>query len=94
LIESVRLDYYLRLLPRHANLPVLLMLAGGDRIIDNVKTRRFVEAFESPDKEIREYPGAGHTLEFEPDPSRFIGDLREWLVRHCGSPPPVKSIDS
>jgi acylglycerol lipase len=87
LIESVRLDYFLRRLPENANVPILLMLAGRDRIIDNGKMRRFFERFTSPDKEILEYSEAGHTLEFEPDPSRFIGDLREWLVRHCGTPP-------
>jgi alpha-beta hydrolase superfamily lysophospholipase len=92
LIESVRLDRFLRNLPRHASIPVLLLLAGADRIIDNAKTRSFVAEFKSSDKEIIEYPGAGHTLEFEADPSRFIGDLREWLVRHCESPPPAKSI--
>jgi alpha-beta hydrolase superfamily lysophospholipase len=68
------------------------MLAGGDKIIDNTKTRSFIESFEFPDKQILEYPGAGHTLEFEVDPGRFISDLREWLVRHCGSSTPAKSI--
>lgn len=82
LVESVRLDGYLRLVPAHIQIPVLLMLAEHDRIIDNAKTRRFVERFASPDKEIIEYPGAHHTLEFEPEPDRFIGDLIDWLNRH------------
>jgi alpha-beta hydrolase superfamily lysophospholipase len=82
LIESVRLDGYLRVVPPHVRVPVLLLLAEHDRIIDNVPTRRFVERFASADKEVIEYPGAHHTLEFEPDPERFIGDLRRWLERH------------
>ena len=28
-----------------------------------------------------EYPAAGHTLEFEPDPARYLNDLRNWVAR-------------
>ncbi len=85
LLESVRLDGYLRLCPRHVRVPVLLLLAGQDRIVDNRRTRRFVERFASLDKEVREYAGAHHTLEFEPDPDAFIGDLQQWLERHAAA---------
>jgi alpha-beta hydrolase superfamily lysophospholipase len=82
LIESVRLDGYLRFVPRYVQVPVLLLLAEKDRIINNERTRRYVERFAAADKEVIEYPGAHHTLEFEPEPDRFIGDLRHWLERH------------
>jgi alpha-beta hydrolase superfamily lysophospholipase len=82
LVESVRLDGYLRMAARHVTVPVLLMLAGKDRIIRNDRTRRFVDGFATKHKEIIEYPAAHHTLEFEPDPEPFIGDLRLWLERH------------
>jgi alpha-beta hydrolase superfamily lysophospholipase len=84
LLESVRLDAYLRFAPRHVRVPVLLLLAEKDRVIDNRRTRRYVERFASSDREIIEYPGAHHTLEFEPDPDRFIDDVRRWLERHDG----------
>ena len=29
-----------------------------------------------------DYPQAHHTLEFEPDPERFIADLQKWLEHH------------
>jgi alpha-beta hydrolase superfamily lysophospholipase len=87
LLESARLDGYLTIVPSHVRVPVLLLLAEHDRIIDNDRTRRFVERFASTDKEVIEYPGAHHTLEFEPEPDGFIGDLRGWLERHgAGSP--------
>jgi alpha-beta hydrolase superfamily lysophospholipase len=79
LFESVRLDFYLRAAPPHVNVPVLLMLAEQDRIIDNLATRAFVERFASADKQIIEYADAHHTLEFEPDPDRFVEDLIQWL---------------
>jgi alpha-beta hydrolase superfamily lysophospholipase len=81
LIESVRLDGYLRFVPQYVRMPVLLLLAEHDRIIKNDKTRRRVERFAAADKEVIEYAGAHHTLEFEPDPGRFIGDLENWFQR-------------
>jgi alpha-beta hydrolase superfamily lysophospholipase len=82
LVESFRLDRYVRKASREAGeVPLLLLLAGQDRIIDNARTRHFVERFPAADKTIIEYPGAHHTLEFEPDPDRFINDLLNWLER-------------
>jgi alpha-beta hydrolase superfamily lysophospholipase len=80
-VESVRLDLYLRWARRNVRIPVLLMLAGRDRIIDNIRTRRFVDYFPSPDREVVEYPCGHHTLEFEPDPGPFLADLCGWLNR-------------
>lgn len=80
-VESVRLDLYLRLAVSHIRLPVLLLLAEHDRIIDNGRTRAFVERFPAADKEIHEYTGANHTLEFEDNPEPFLADLRHWLQR-------------
>jgi alpha-beta hydrolase superfamily lysophospholipase len=82
LVESFRLDRCVRSAPPLVKLPVLLLLAEQDRIIDNAATRRFVEKFATTDKEIIEYAGAHHTLEFEPDPDRFVGDLLRWLNQH------------
>jgi alpha-beta hydrolase superfamily lysophospholipase len=82
LAESVRLDIYLRWTPRHVRLPVLLFLAGQDRIIDNAPTRAFVERFASGDRQLIEYPQAHHTLEFEPDPTPYFTELSRWLLAH------------
>jgi alpha-beta hydrolase superfamily lysophospholipase len=79
LSESVRLDFYVSRAGRCMSVPVLLMLAEKDRIIDNARTRRYFETLASPDKSIREYENAHHTLEFEPDPDRFLADLLDWL---------------
>jgi alpha-beta hydrolase superfamily lysophospholipase len=82
LVESVRLDGYLRWARRHVRVPVLLLLAEKDRIIDNVRTRTFVERFPTTDREAITYPDAHHTLEFEPEPDRFIDDVLQWFGRH------------
>lgn len=83
LIASVALDRFLRAAPARIRVPVLLLLAENDRIIDNARTRQYVQRFAAPDKEVIAYPGAHHTLEFEPDPERFIHDLLDWLLRHA-----------
>jgi alpha-beta hydrolase superfamily lysophospholipase len=83
LVESVRLDRQVRFLPARCRVPVLVLLAEKDRIIDNAATRRFVERFTSAEREVIEYPGAHHTLEFEPDPERHISDMLNWLNRRA-----------
>lgn len=85
LVESARLDGYLRFVPKYVHVPVLLLLAENDRIIHNAKVRAFVDRFATPDKQVIEYAGAHHTLEFEPDPDRFIGDVVGWLAKHSGN---------
>jgi len=82
LVESVRLDGYVRWARRHVRVPVLLQLAEKDRIIDNARTLTFVERFGTEKKEVITYPGAHHTLEFEPEPDRFIEDMLNWLAQH------------
>ncbi len=86
LLHSVRLDVYLRFVTSYVTVPVLLMLAGQDRIIDNARTRLYVESFASRDKSIIEYPEAHHTLEFEPRPHRYLDDLIGWLERQSAAP--------
>ncbi len=56
LVESVRLDRYIRSAPTSVVIPTMLLLAGQDRIIDNQCTRAYVEQFRTHDKEILEYP--------------------------------------
>jgi alpha-beta hydrolase superfamily lysophospholipase len=88
LVESVRLDGYLRFVPKYVHVPVLLLLAEHDRIIHNEKVRAFVNRFATPDKEVRAYSGAHHTLEFEPDPEQMIGDVLRWLDKHAAAEAP------
>jgi alpha-beta hydrolase superfamily lysophospholipase len=81
LFESFRLDIYLRRAAKRVQVPTLLMLAEHDRIINNASTRAFANRFRG-ETTIIEYPGAHHTLEFEPNPDRHIDDLLGWLGRH------------
>ncbi len=79
LVASARLDFFVRDAADKITMPVLLMQAGQDRIIENGKTKAFFEQFASTNKRLCAYPDAHHTLEFEPDPEPFINDLIGWL---------------
>lgn len=59
--------------------PLLMLLAGRDRIIDNERTRELYRRLDGGNGRLVEYPEACHTLEFEPNPDRFIADLVRWL---------------
>lgn len=69
----------------YLHMPVVLMLAGRDRIVANRRTREFLTR-SAGHKTLIEYPNATHTLEFESDPQPFFRDLANWInaVFHPG----------
>lgn len=77
---SVQLDDALRTPPAGIRCPGLLMLAGGDRIIDNAQSLQFFGALPLPAKRIEIYDAAAHTLEFEPNREQIFSDLIDWLA--------------
>lgn len=81
LAASTFIDAMVRRIPSRVRQPVLLMLAGQDRIVDNDRTRVFFDTLASTRREVIEYPDGHHTLEFEPDPARYARDLAAWLDR-------------
>lgn len=67
--------------PEQLKMPILLMLATGDRITDNDATRDFVARTSSQQATVFEYPWALHTLEFGDDPQPYFDDLVRWCHR-------------
>jgi alpha-beta hydrolase superfamily lysophospholipase len=92
LAASSFIDIRLRRARKHVHQPILLMLAGKDRIVDNGRTRAVVETMASTTKTIIEYPVAHHTLEFEPDPARYARDLIGWLDRALANRTPALGV--
>jgi alpha-beta hydrolase superfamily lysophospholipase len=86
LVSSVHLDRQLKRAAQCVRVPTLLFLAGEDRIIDSGRTRRFVESFPATDRQVIEFPGAAHTLEFE-CPNQLEKALIDWMNRHSSEPP-------
>jgi len=90
LAASTFLDRRVRKAPPRVKGPVLLMLAGRDRIVDNARTLAYFHTLAARDRTVIEYPEAHHTLEFEPDPTRYGRDLIAWLdatLGGLGGPP-------
>jgi len=79
--EDQQLTSYARQAAPHLHMPLLLMLAGRDRIVNNRRTREFFARVSSAKKSLNEYSHAAHTLEFEPDPLPYFADLADWVSR-------------
>jgi alpha-beta hydrolase superfamily lysophospholipase len=81
-LRSAKADRGLTRFARQAapylHMPILLMLAGRDRIVSNRRTRAFLTRT-SGHKTLIEFPNATHTLEFEPDPQPYFRDLTNWI---------------
>lgn len=82
LAASFILDRLVARAPARIHQPALLMLAGRDRIVDNERTLAYFGRLATTDREVIDYPEGHHTLEFEPDPSRYALDLIGWMDRH------------
>lgn len=83
LLANRKLDRLAAKCNRSIRCPVLLMLSGRDRIIDNVAVKEWAARLATPERRVIEYPEASHTLEFEPDRDRMISDLTGWLDSLC-----------
>lgn len=81
LFASRGLDVYLRRARRRVTMPVLLLLADGDRIIDNARTRQYALTFPSKQIDVIDYRNAAHTLEFEGEGHPYIKDVVRWCER-------------
>jgi len=72
--------------PGCIDVPTTLLLARGDRIIDNAATRDAVEKLCAGKARVRQFDGA-HTLEFEPDPTALYGALVDAVAEGQGDAP-------
>jgi acylglycerol lipase len=89
--ETARLDRQRRRASAHLDLPLLVLQGEADKMMDVARTRRWFAGLGVQDKTYLAYPGAGHTLDFEPDRSRYLADLLGWLSARIpsGSPRPT-----
>jgi acylglycerol lipase len=85
--ETARLDRRRRRASERLRLPLLVLQGQDDAMIDVPKTRRWYERLRIEDKTYRAYPGAGHTLDFEPDRGRYVADMLAWLSTRVAARP-------
>ena len=79
LLEIAKIERRLKDASGNIKLPVLLMLAGIDEIIDTGGAKRWYEKLPSPDKTLKFYEGYHHLLTFEAEASRVMGDIAVWI---------------
>ena len=61
-------------------LPMLLFLAGADRIIDNAGVLELLTRAEEPGLEVITYPDETHSIQFD-RPEQLVEDMNHWLSR-------------
>lgn len=73
--------------PEKVPVPLQLMLAEEDRIIDNERIETFLRSCAGSEFQSRTYTGAAHTLEFEKCREQFVQDWLNWAeqIRPIGS---------
>ena len=86
--ETARLDRQRARASARLDLPLLVLQGEDDKMMDVTKTRRWFSRLGVEDKTYLAYPGAGHTLDFEPDRSRYLADLVGWLSARVPSGSP------
>jgi len=77
-LASRRMDRIISRLGETDPVPIHLMLAGDERVIDNNKTRAYVTDLTWRDTLITSYATARHALEFDV-PDRFLADLTSFI---------------
>lgn len=78
LLASRGLDRRIRAGVQALPAPVLLLLAGHDRIIDNERTRELLERMPRGRLRVRLYESATHSIQFE-ETARLVGDVEDFL---------------
>ena len=79
LLEIAKMERHLKKASGNIRLPVLLMLAGIDEIIDTDGVRKWYEKLPSPDKTLKFYKGYHHLLTFEENASEVMEDIAVWI---------------
>ncbi len=66
------------------NLPVLMQVAGADRLVDPEGSREFFNRVAAEDKTLHYYEGMFHEIynEEQDRRQRVINDLEDWLLKH------------
>ncbi len=84
--ETSRLDRLRGRSSARLRLPLLVLQGESDQMMDVPGTRRWFDGLDLEDKTYIGYPGAGHTLDFEPDRERYVADMLSWLSAHLSRP--------
>ena len=74
-LASRRMDKIAKKLPESDPVPIHLMTAGDERIVDNAKTLAFIQGLNWPGMQISDFPNSRHSLEFEQESETYLTKL-------------------
>jgi alpha-beta hydrolase superfamily lysophospholipase len=65
--------------------PLYVVVAGKDRVVDNKATKKAFDraATPTPEKVWRYYQDASHTVCWDPDTPAIIADLSRWVLQRA-----------
>lgn len=63
------------------NGPLLVALAGEDKVAFNGATKAFTQAIRSSDKAIQTFPGTAHDLSQETNHPEFVNAISDWILK-------------
>lgn len=78
-LEIARMDKFVKSALHNVHLPVLLMLAGKDDIIDTESIKKWFLKLPSEDKTLRVYDDFHHILTFEEKADVVLEDIAGWI---------------
>lgn len=79
LLEVAKMDKLVKNALRTIHIPVLVMLAGHDDVIDTKNVKRWYEKLPSEDKAIKVYKDFHHILTFEKDAGIVLEHIADWI---------------
>ncbi len=78
-LASRRMDKVVAKITKAPPVPLQMLLAGEERIIDNERSRELVRSLNWPHTSMSTYERSRHTLEFGPQQEEFLKDLIAWV---------------
>ncbi|MCC7105139.1 MAG: alpha/beta fold hydrolase [Chloroflexi bacterium] len=89
--ETRRLDFIVNKVAAGIHVPVTVLQAGKDEIVDVEGLRVWFGKVASRDKSFKVYPEFGHILEFEQRRDEYVADLLSWLKARS-TPPTTRLV--
>jgi len=70
---------FVSMMPRKITLPVLMLLAGQDKMISSESAEKYFKKIPSKDKEIKQYPEMYHALYIDKGREKVFADIVDWI---------------
>jgi alpha-beta hydrolase superfamily lysophospholipase len=64
---------------KNIHIPILMQVAGDDRLVDPITSKNFFENVTSKDKTLHFYEGLFHEISMTDMTARVLNDLESWL---------------